>query len=82
MLVQRVSILLYKYKSSEERSVVLLIEIVQISPCGFVCESEESFGLQNKAILRLDSPRKLIFLLFLKINGFLREQFTSDYLST
>jgi len=58
------------------------MEIVQISPCGFVCESEESFGLENKAILRLDSPRKLTFLLFSKIKGFLREQFTLEYLST
>ena len=28
--------------SSERRRVVLLMESVQISPCGFVCEREES----------------------------------------
>ena len=35
--------------------------------------------LQWQYLLR---PRKLIFLLFSKIKGFLREQLTSDYLST
>ena len=71
-----------KVSSSEKRTVILLMEIVQVSPCGFVCESEEIFGLENRAILRLDRLRKLIFLLFSKTKGFLREQFTSDYLST
>ena len=37
--------------------------------------------VDNTAILRL-RPRKLIFLLFSKMKGFLREQRTSDYLST
>ena len=61
------------------------MESVQISPCVFVCECEErrvdvnKFRVENKAIMRL-RPRKLIFLLFSKIEGFLREQFTSDYL--
>ena len=58
------------------------MEIVQISPCGFVCEREEIFGLENRAFLRLDRLPKLILLLLSKIKGFLREQFTSDYLST
>ena len=40
-----------------------------------------SATVENMAILRL-RPRKLIFLLFSKIKGFLREQLTSDYLST
>ena len=31
-----------KVSSSERRRVVLLIESVQISPCGFICEREES----------------------------------------
>ena len=39
------------------------------------------FRVENTAILRL-RPRKLIFLLFSKIKGFLRKQLTSDYLST
>ena len=39
------------------------------------------FRVENKAILRL-RPRKLIFLLFSKIKGFLPEQLTSDNLST
>ena len=39
------------------------------------------FRVENTAILRL-RPRKLIFLLFSKIKGFLREQLTLDYLST
>ena len=61
------------------------MESAQISPGGFVCEREGSWcwqtSFENKAILRL-RPRKLIFLLFPKIKIFLREQFTSDYLST
>ena len=40
-----------------------------------------NFQVENTAILRL-RPRKLIVLLFSKIKGFLREQLTSDYLST
>ena len=39
------------------------------------------FRVENTAILRL-RPRKLIFLLFSQIKGFLRDQLTSDYLST
>ena len=31
-----------KVSSSERRRVVLLMESIQISPCGFVCEREES----------------------------------------
>ena len=31
-----------KVSSSEGRRVVLLLESVQISPCGFICEREES----------------------------------------
>ena len=31
-----------KVSSSERRSIVLLMENVQISPCGFICEREES----------------------------------------
>ena len=31
-----------KVSSSERRRVVLLMESVQISPCGFICEREES----------------------------------------
>ena len=32
----------FKGSSSKRKGVVLLIEKVQISPCGFVCEREES----------------------------------------
>ena len=39
------------------------------------------FRVENTAILRL-RPRKLTFLLFSNIKGFLQEQLTSDYLST
>ena len=31
-----------KVSSSERRRVVLLMESVQISPCGFICEREDS----------------------------------------
>ena len=31
-----------KVSSSERRRVVLLMESAQISPCGFICEREES----------------------------------------
>ena len=31
-----------KVSSSEGRRVVLLLESLQISPCGFICEREES----------------------------------------
>ena len=31
-----------KVSCSERRRVVLLMESVQISPCGFICEHEES----------------------------------------
>ena len=31
-----------KVSSSERRKVVLLMESVQISPCGFICKHEES----------------------------------------
>ena len=31
-----------KVSSSERRSIVLLMESIQISPCGFICEREES----------------------------------------
>ena len=31
-----------KVSSSERRRVVLLMESVQIPPCGFICEREES----------------------------------------
>jgi len=44
----------FKGSSSKRKGVVLLIE-VQISPCGFVCEREESsvvseFQVKNKII--------------------------------
>ena len=74
-----------KVSSSERRRVVLLMESVQISPCGFFANTNKAdiskFRVENTAILRL-RPRKLIFLLFAKMKGFLREQLTPDYLST
>ena len=41
----------------------------------------KKFRVERTVILRL-RPRKLIFLFFSKIKGFLREQLTSDYLFT
>ena len=35
-----------KVSSSERRRVVLLMESVQISPCSFICEREESLRLK------------------------------------
>ena len=57
----------------ERKRVVLLLESVQISSCGFVCELKESWCYQisgwYKANLR-PRPRKVIFLLFSKIESF------------
>ena len=41
-IFQRVLIFALKVSSSERRRVVLLMESVPISPCGFICEREES----------------------------------------
>ena len=43
--------------------------------------SKFKFHEENQVILRLQ-PQKLIFSLFSKIKGFMRGQFTSNYLST
>ena len=74
-----------KVSSSERRRVVLLMESVQILLADLFANARRvdvsKFRVESAAILRL-RPRKLIFLLFSKIKGFVREQLTSDYLST
>ena len=71
--------------SSERRRVALLMERVKFLLVALFANARRvdvsKFQVENKAILRL-RPRKLIFLLFSKIKGFLPEQLTSDNLST
>ena len=61
------------------------MESVQISPCALFANARRvdvtKFRVENTVILRLQ-PRKLIFKLFSKIKSFLRQQVTSDNLST
>ena len=60
------------------------MESVQISPYGFIFKGEKSWCKQISGWKygHFETPTtKLIFLLFSKIKGLLREQLTSDYLS-
>ena len=85
MLVQRVLILLWKYLLVKEEELFYWWKVSKFLLAALFANARRvdvsKFRVENTAILRL-RPRKLIFLLFSKIKGFLREQLTSDYLST
>ena len=74
-----------KVSSSERRRVVLVMEVSTFLLAPLFANARgvdvSKFRVENPAILTL-RPRKLIFLLFSEIKDFLREQLTSDYLST
>ena len=63
------------------------MESVQTSPCGFICKRKESWCYQISGWKygHFETPTTktdIILVLSSKIKGFLREQLTSDYLST
>ena len=74
-----------KVPSIERRRVVLLMKVSKFLLAPLFAKARRvdvsKFWVQSTAILRL-RPRKLIFQLFSKIKGFLREQLTSDNPST
>ena len=86
-----IALVALEVSSSERRRVVLLIvskfllEVSKFLLAALFANARRvhvsKFRFENTAILRL-RPRKLIFLLFSKIKASLREQLTSDYLST
>ena len=84
MSAQRVLILLWKYFLVKEEELFYWWKVSKFLLAPLFANARRvkvsKFQVENTAILRL-RPRKLIFLLFSKIKGFLREQLTSDYLS-
>ena len=85
MSVQRVLILLWKHLLVKEEELFYWWKVSKFLLAPLFANVRRvdvsRFRVENTAILRL-RPRKLIFLLFSKIKGFLREQVTSDNLST
>ena len=85
MSVQRVLILLWKYLLVKEEELFYWWKVSKFLLAALFANARRvdvsKFRVENTAILRL-RPRKLIFLLFSQIKAFLREQLTSDYLST
>ena len=84
MSAQRVLILLWKYLAVKEEELFYWWKVSKFILAPLFANARRvdvsKFRVENTAILRL-RPRKLIFLLFSKIKGFLREQLTSDYVS-
>ena len=85
MSVQRVLILLRKYVLVKEEELFYWWKVFKFLLAPLFANARRvdvsKFRVENTAILRLQ-PRKLIFLLFSQIKGFLQDQLTSDYLST
>ena len=84
MSVQRVLILLWKYLLVKEEELFCWWKVSKFLLAALFANAGRvdvsKFWVENTAILRLRPSRKLIFLLFSEIKGFLREQLTSDYI--